>query len=145
MEYIIVKGEDMSDKNLTSPSFPPTCWHTNYQQHKKATQKLSPSLEAWAILAPLQYHPHSIQAQWRRQRSTQPSSSFLSLQRRGHCWVRTVPTAGNNSSTFKMCHQGGQPLAGRDLMLCLAKCGFFLMFSSLHFKLCSSKKKMRKT
>lgn len=121
MEYITVKGKDMSDKNPTPPSFHCTCWHTNNQQHKKASQ-LSPSLEVWAILAPLQNHLIPFKPNKGNGDRDPPSHHLHSwvYRKRGHCWLRTVPTADNNSSTFKMCHQGEQSLAGRSLMLCYA-------------------------
>lgn len=132
---------------IKTPPLPVFTPHADTQiiNNIKKAAELSPPLEIWA---PLQSHLIPFKPNECNGDRDPPSHHLHSWdyrKRGGHCWLRPVPTAGNNSSTFKMCHQGEQPSAGRGLMLCLAQCGFFLMFSSLHFKLCSSKKKMRKT
>lgn len=144
MEYIRVKGKDMSHKNPTPHSFHSTCWHTNYQQHK--TYRALSSLEIWAILAPLQYHLVPFEPNEYNGDRDPPCHHLNESTEREEGSVGwelslllALTAAPSKCATKESSHQQGEAWSSAW------QCGFFLMYSSLHFKLCSSKKKMRKT
>lgn len=110
------------------------------------TTELSPSLEIWAIFAPLQYHLVPFKPnEYNGDRDPPHHHLHESTEREEGSvgWelslLLAITAAHSKCATKESSHQQGEAW-------CSAwQCGFFLMHSSLHFKLCSSKKKMRKT